>query len=139
MNEQANTQLIQQAYEAFGRGDVLAVLSMLTDDVDWYTPGSSDIPYAGRRRGRDGAAKFFRLLSEADETLAFDPREFFANGDKVVVLVSYQGRARATGKMIEQEWIQVFTVRNGKIASFREFYDTAAIAAAYRRESAVGQ
>lgn len=136
MNEQTNTQLIRQAYEAFGRGDVQAVLGMLTDDVEWYTPGPAEIPYAGKRRGRDGAAEFFRLLGEADETLAFEPREFFANGDKVVVLGSFQGRARSTGKMIEQDWVQVFTVRNGKIAAFREFYDSAAIAAAYRRESA---
>jgi ketosteroid isomerase-like protein len=41
--------------------------------------------------------------------------------------------------MIEQDWIQVFTVRNGKIAAFREFYDSAAIAAAYRRESAASR
>jgi ketosteroid isomerase-like protein len=139
MSEQANIQLVEQAYAAFGRGDVQGVLTTLTEDIEWQIPGPSDIPYAGKRHGRDGAAEFFRLLSEASEILQFEPREFFTKGDKVLVLGYYRGRARATGKVVESEWAHVFSVRNGKIGSFREYYDTAAIAASYRQEAAAGR
>ena len=34
MSEQTNSDVVQQAYEAFGRGDIPAVLDTLTDDVE---------------------------------------------------------------------------------------------------------
>jgi ketosteroid isomerase-like protein len=43
VNEQENLQVVHQAYEAFGRGDVPGVLAMLTEDVEWSTPGPPDV------------------------------------------------------------------------------------------------
>ena len=138
MNEQGNIQLVKQAYEHYGRGDMQSLLALMTEDVDWSLPGPSEIPWAGRRKGRQGAEEFFRLLGAADELENFEPREFFASGDKVVVLGHYRGRARSTGKIVEDDWVQVFTFRSGKIAGFTEYYDTASVAASYRKESAAG-
>src|SRR5579862_9753855 len=98
-------------------------------------PGAPAIPFAGQRTGREGAAEFFRLLNESDEVLHFEPREFFAKGDKVVVLGVYRARARSTGKMIDSEWVHIFTLESGKVSGWTEFCDTAAIAAAYRSDS----
>jgi len=36
----ANIKTIQMIYEAFGRGDVDAITSNVTDDVDWATEAS---------------------------------------------------------------------------------------------------
>jgi len=35
MSADANTKTIMSVYEAFGRGDVAAILDAVTDDVDW--------------------------------------------------------------------------------------------------------
>ena len=35
MSADANIKTIAQVYEAFGRGDVAAILDAVTDDVDW--------------------------------------------------------------------------------------------------------
>jgi uncharacterized protein len=35
MSSEANIKTIQQVYDAFGRGDVPAMLEAVTDDVDW--------------------------------------------------------------------------------------------------------
>ncbi len=35
MNDQTNTDVVQRTYEAVGRGDIPAVLDLLTDDVEW--------------------------------------------------------------------------------------------------------
>ncbi len=35
MSDQTNVDVVQQAYVAFGRGDIPAVLSFLTDDIEW--------------------------------------------------------------------------------------------------------
>jgi ketosteroid isomerase-like protein len=139
MNEQENIQTVQEAYADFGRGDIAAILARLTEDVTWNMPGGPEIPFAGQRKGPAGAAEFFRILNESDEMLDFEPREFFAKGDKVVVLGWYRGRARTTGKEAGMEWVHVFTLRDGKIAGWVEFTDTLMIANAYRQDSAAAR
>jgi|SRR5215471_10077270 len=135
MNEQANIEKVQEAYGAFARGDIAGLLATLTEDVVWKMPGEPGIPFAGTRHGQSGAGEFFRLLNVTDEVLQFEPREFFAKGDKVVVLGLYRARARATGKIIDNEWVHVFTLQDGKISGWEEFCDTAAIASAYALQS----
>ena len=50
----AATTIVKQAYEAFGRGDVPAILNFVADEVDWEFVGSANLPYAGRRRKPQG-------------------------------------------------------------------------------------
>ena len=41
MGADANTKTIMAVYEAFGRGDVTAILDVVTDDVDWAEEATS--------------------------------------------------------------------------------------------------
>ena len=125
MSDQTNSAVVQQTYEAFGRGDIPGVLEHLTEDVVWTLQGPSTIPFAGTHRGRDGIEKFFSLVGEAFEFEQFEPREFVAQGDTVVVLGYERSVAKATGRSFEQEWAHVYTLRDGKIATGRFFEDTA--------------
>lgn len=52
MNEQANTKLVQQAYENFRRGDLSALLGLLSPDVEWRLPEIENMAFTGLRRGR---------------------------------------------------------------------------------------
>ncbi|HEX8853317.1 MAG TPA: nuclear transport factor 2 family protein [Pyrinomonadaceae bacterium] len=137
MAEQENVEKVQAAYAAFQRGDIEGLLGLMTDDILWETPGASDaIPYAGRKRGHAEVKQFFSTLAQSEEITSFEPREFIAQGDKVVVLGSYRGRVRASNRPYDIEWLQVFTLRDGKVAGFREYLDTAALADAHRATSA---
>jgi len=131
MNEQTNVDVVQRNYEAVGRGDIPAVLDLLTDDVEWTLQGPSVIPFAGTRRGREGVAEFFSLLGENLEFQQFEPREFVAKGDTVVVLGYERSLIKPTGRTIEHEWAHVYTLRDGKIAKGRFFEDTAAFVVAF--------
>ncbi len=93
--------------------------------------GPSTIPFAGVHRGHEGIAKFFSLVGEALEFEQFEPREFVAQGDTVVVLGYERSLAKATGRPLEQEWVHVYTLRDGKIATGRFFEDTAAEVVAF--------
>jgi ketosteroid isomerase-like protein len=124
---------VQQGYEAFGRGDIPALLDLLTDDVEWTLQGPSVIPFAGTRYGREGVAEFFSVLDETLEFEQFEPREIVAQGDTVVVVGIERSLSKATGRKIEHEWAHVNTLRDGKIAKFRAFEDTAAYVAAFHR------
>ncbi|HCE10074.1 MAG TPA: hypothetical protein DIT28_01025 [Oxalobacteraceae bacterium] len=120
------TTVMQQAYEAFGRGDVPAILELVADKVDWEFVGSPDFPYAGSRHNRQEVADFFADVQRADETHRFEPREFIEGGDNVTVLGWKDATGRDTEKKFESEWAYVATVKNGKVTRWRGFYNTAA-------------
>jgi uncharacterized protein len=132
MSEQQNTQLVQQAYAAFKRGDINGVLNIMADDVVWFLPGPPDIiPVTGQRRGKNQVAQFFAKLSETQEPEEFEPKQFIAQGDTVVSLGHYRWKVKATGRRFESDFAHVFTIRNGKVTNFHEYFDTNAGVAAY--------
>jgi uncharacterized protein len=132
MDPQENTKLVQQAYQLFKAGNIPALLDMLTDTVEWVFPDIKGVAVTGTRRGRKEVADFYTKLVETQELLSFDPREFVAQGDKVVALGHYSFRVKATGKQFESDWAEVFTIKNGKVARFQEYGNTAAAMVAYQ-------
>ena len=132
MSEQDNVRIVQNAYDAFKRGDIEGLLQLVADDVEWITPGPSDImPAAGHRRGREGVAEFFSSLSAQEDVELFEPQEYIAQGEKVVALAKYRGRVKATGRTAETDLVHVFDIKDGKVQRFREFFDTAAVLGAF--------
>ena len=131
-----NVRIVQEAYAAFGRGDIPAVLNLLTGDVEWVVPGPPDrLPHVGTFRGREDVERFFALLGQAVEHEQFEPRDFVAGGQGVVALGSERARARATGRSYENEWAMVFVLREGRIAKLRVYEDTAALVDAFSTEA----
>ena len=118
--------IVQQAYEAFGRGDVPAMLALVADEVDWEFVGPPSLPYAGRRRNRMEVGAFFADIPRADDIHAFEPREFIEAGEHVTVLGWERATALDSGTQFEGEWVHVFTVKSGKITRWRGFFNTAA-------------
>ena len=126
MSADANIKTIAQAYEAFGRGDVAAILDMVTDDVDWAAEAASDgAPWYGVRNGRDAVARFFVDYGSAVEVEEFTPVSFAANDTDVLTVVRLRARSRATGKSAAMDLHHYFRFRDGKIAYYRGTEDTA--------------
>ncbi len=131
MSAEENVQTAKEGYAAFGRGDVAAILELLTDDIEWIEPGPPDLlPAAGTYRGKQEVPRFFAGLGESLEIHKFEPHEFIAQGDHVVVLISTEATAKSTGRRINQHVAHVWTFKGGKVARFEAFSDTAARVAA---------
>jgi ketosteroid isomerase-like protein len=127
---QQNISIVQNGYAAFGRGDIPAFLSLLDANVEWKTPGPSDVPTAGTRRGPAQVAEFFGVLTEMVEFEHFEPQTFVADGDRVVVLGTDRIKIKGgSGKSLSEPWCHVFTIRNGKIVAFHEYLDMSTIVA----------
>ncbi len=132
MNEQENLRVTQEGYAAFGRGDIPALLAMYAEDIEYVIPGPPDIiTYAGTYRGTQQVAQFFSLFNDAIDYEQFEPREFVAQGDRVVVLGHDRGHVKFTGHSFEEQWAHVITLREGKVTRFQAYNDTAAIVAAF--------
>jgi ketosteroid isomerase-like protein len=123
MGEQS-LDVVKGVYEAFGRGDVPAVLGAMADDIEWHE--AEGMPYGGVYHGGEAVAQnVFGPITQDIPDLAVKPEEFIASGDAVAAVVRYTGTGKATGKQLNLPAVHVFNVRNGKIAQFRQFIDTA--------------
>jgi uncharacterized protein len=133
MAEQENEQIVRQAYNAYLTADLEAVLNLCSEDTEWLACGPpNDLPYAGLHRGRQQVARYFAILDDKEESDHLIAQEFITSGDKVIVFGNYTARVNANGKRFETDFVHVFTVRDGKITNFRDFYDTAVVVEAYR-------
>jgi len=129
----ANIKLVQDAYAAFGRGDIPAVLDMMTPDTSIGIVGrKQDAPFFGIHNGKAGAAEFFKLLDEAHAISKFEPQRFLSAEDKVFIWGRYTWTMRNSGVSDTTSWFHEITVRDGKMAEWRGHNDTAMLAAAYR-------
>jgi ketosteroid isomerase-like protein len=137
MQEAQNTKIVQDAYAAFGRGDIASILASVADDVVWvgvYGAGSH-VPQSGERRGKAAVAEFFQQVGANTKFSRFETKEFFAAGDKVVALGHYTATTSAGGS-VDSDFAMVFELRNGKVSRFQEFCDSAAINAAFETSQA---
>jgi uncharacterized protein len=133
MSTDVNIKTIAQVYEAFGRGDVAAILDAVADDVDWAAEAaSSAAPWYGVRHGKDDVAAFFTAFGSAMEVLEFTPVSYAANDTDVLTVVRFRVRSRSTGKTAAMNLHHFFTFREGKIAYYRGSEDSAQTEAVLR-------
>jgi ketosteroid isomerase-like protein len=130
-----NTDITKEIFARFGRGDVPAILELLHDDVVIEFYGPSTIPYAGTYRGRSEARRFFETVLASVDIHEFEPQQFIADGDAVVVTGHLRLTARATGGSIESDFAHVITLRDGKWLRFRDFMNTAVADSAFKKAS----
>ena len=122
MGEQS-VEVVEGLYEAFGRGDVPAVLGAMAADIEWHE--AEGMPYGGVYHGPEEVAqKVFGPQIEDIPDFAVTPEEFIPSGDTVAVVARYTGTGNATGKALNLQVVHVWDVRDGKIARFRQFADT---------------
>ena len=131
-----NTEIVQKGYECFGTGDIEGLLSLFTEDIGWTVPEIENAPFAGKRTGTASVGEFFTQLAEAEDITRFEPLEFIAEGDKVVVLGESEATVRSTGNTYETDWVHVFHLLDGKVTEFTEFFDNAAATRAFQKSAA---
>ena len=114
-----NVELLRGTYEAFGRGDIPAVIGVLDENVAWITPAV--LPHAMTVNGRDDVGAFFQKLASTWEDFNLEIDDFCASGDRVCVI----GRAggKLDGKPASYGFVHAWTVRDGVCVRFDEYVD----------------
>ncbi len=119
--------IVRRFYDALGRGDVPAVLSLLDAQIQW-TEAERFPYYSGTYRSPHA------VLDNVLKPLAADwagfsakAQEFIAEGDRVVALGTYSGTFKKTGRSFSAAFAHVWTVRGNRLASFNMHTDTAKV------------
>jgi ketosteroid isomerase-like protein len=133
LNEETNVKLIRQVYQSIKTDDIPSFLNVLAENVLWIVPDMTNVPFAGIWQGRQQVGQFFRRMVEVQEVVEFEPEEFIAQRDKVVVLGHFTMNVKATGKVSHSKWVHVWKVEEGKITYMREYVDTLAVSRAHSR------
>jgi ketosteroid isomerase-like protein len=136
MSTQTNIEIAKKAYADFKAGDIQSLLAVLSDNVEWTTPGEG-LPTQGVRHGKAEVAKFFETVAATWSFNVFEPREYIASGDMLAVVGSYTATAQSTGKTVSSEWVMLWRFRDGQVAAFREYTDTQALVQAITPRTAV--
>jgi ketosteroid isomerase-like protein len=133
MAEAENTQLVKDAYAAFKRGDIAAILNACDENVEWQGVIGTEgvLPQSGLRRGRAAVAEFFKQVAESTDFKSFEPQEFVAQGNRVVAIGRYSATMKPSGLPYSSNWVMLFTVKNGKVTKFEEYSDSAQLVRAY--------
>jgi ketosteroid isomerase-like protein len=103
------------------------LIKLSSDDLEFYAAGPPDqLPWAGIIHGSQKVRDNFKVILDIMDYEIFDAREFIAQGNQVVTIISAKATARATGRTVESDIVRIYTFRTGKIIKVRTYYDTAA-------------
>jgi ketosteroid isomerase-like protein len=122
--------VLDSYYAALRAGDFSTLEQLLTPDVcvQYFGPAGV-LPWSGRHDGVAGYRHFLTLVRAALELVEMVPEATVAEGDWIVVMGRGLWRARSSGREIRVGSTNAFRCRDGRIAEYRVYTDTAAFAA----------
>lgn len=112
---------MNDAYAAFGRGDIAAVLDAVADDVERSSPRT--LPHGGEFHGKAAVGNFFQAIGANWSALPLTIEAVGEVGDALVLAALRADGTRTHGERQSYGAMHAFTIRGGKIAQFREYVD----------------
>jgi ketosteroid isomerase-like protein len=120
-----NVATLKQAYEAFARGDLAAVVATLDPNVLWEGVGDL-VPAGARHRGVDQVVhQVLETLPDAYERFEAAPEEFIDAGECIIALGTFTVRPEGADRTVSTPFAQVAEFDDGRMARVRWFTDTA--------------
>jgi uncharacterized protein len=117
---------VKRAYEAFRKGDILGVATLLDANVAWSFPDAQGLWFDGTHRGPAQIVEgVFGGIGTHMSEFRLEPESFIDVGDRVAVT----GRVRATaktGRALDAPYFQVWRVLGGKAVQVTEYHDRSA-------------
>jgi uncharacterized protein len=102
--------------------------------AEWVNHGPASVPYFGDFTGR--ITEFFEAIEQSTTDGNVAVHRYMEAGENVITEARWTATVKATGVRIDAPIVHVFTVRAGKVSSWRGYADTAAVAAAHTANKA---
>ncbi|MFN8159857.1 MAG: nuclear transport factor 2 family protein [Solirubrobacterales bacterium] len=118
-----NVEIVRRIHDGWSRGDFSVGRELLAPDFEWHQHAEAVEP--GSHRGAAIGGAIGRIF-EIYEDFRVEPEEFIEAGDRVVVPAHNRGTARGSGLELDQVFVFVWTVRDGKLAELRVYGDRSA-------------
>jgi ketosteroid isomerase-like protein len=115
--------VVRMCYRAALRGDDDVVVGLLADGATW----NAGPELGGLYAGIDEIAQRFDAIDRDWRDWLVQDEMYLSGGDTVVVRGVWWGTYRATGRSVAARFVHVWIVRDGRIASFEQSIDGAAL------------
>lgn len=126
MGAAENKATVVAAYEAFGRGDIPAVIGVNAPDAVWVIHTASNAAFAGEHKGHDGIGALFQTIGETVDIAGFDMQPIAVDGDIVVASGNQSYTVKKSGKTVSGRLVHVFTFNaGGQLVHFEEWESNA--------------
>ncbi len=115
MAEHPHVQLLRDAYDAFGKGDLAALSGSWAEDIRWHVPGTTDL--AGTYEGHEAVLGFLGAAMDRTEgSLRVEPVALFADDTHGVALV--HATARRGDRHLDTMNAHICRFREGRVVEF---------------------
>lgn len=124
MSIEQNKKTASEFFALFSAGDVAGALGLMTDDATWWIAGKPEqLPAAGTHSKEQMARLFQNMVGQLPNGIKMTVKSAIAEGDKVALEAESYGELR-NGRVYNQEYHFLLTIRDGRISSVREYLDT---------------
>jgi steroid delta-isomerase-like uncharacterized protein len=134
----ANERTVRKIYDAFNARDIPALSALFTDDCE-----TTDMGTRRRYRGFAGFMEWVKPFADALPDSTATPTHVVANGEWVATehvgrgthtapFVTPDGDIAPSERTIEIRFAEFFRLEDGKVAEFRAYWDSGAVARAMR-------
>lgn len=115
-----NVKIVNDAYAAFFRGDVIGFFANCADDIEIVEADS--LPYGGTFRGKEDGAKGLLMIQGSWDDMSFEMEEMLASPTMIAAIGRLRGKAKATGIAIDMPIVELWRFRDGKVQSISPIY-----------------
>ena len=131
--------IVSKIYTDFAAGDAAAILEVFADDIEFRL--AEHHPYRGSKgawRGKQAIAReFFAVAGPEWDGWTIGIEQTVEADGAVVVEGRYTGSYKPTGRRMDVQVCHVWRFRDGRVASFHQYVDTAALRRVMARDDAV--
>lgn len=112
--------LLQDAYRHLTQGDFSRFVELLAEDIEFEIVGPASLPFLGKWNGKDEVVQAIQRNFSKVEQQEPEIKSVVAQGNQIVVIAREEGRYRDSGAAYNIQWVQLFTLRGGKLARILE-------------------
>jgi ketosteroid isomerase-like protein len=120
---QENVEIIREMFAIVNERGVKAATDAFGHLLapDFELEEAVELPDPGAFTGREAFIANMAKLEESFEELRMEPVELVDLGERIMVVVSMRARGRGSGAPVEMTFVQLWTLRDGKAVSLRDY------------------
>jgi ketosteroid isomerase-like protein len=118
-----NVEAIREAFRIVNESGVIAATEAFGHllDRDFQLDEASEVPDRETHSGKEAFIANLAKVEESFDELQMEPVEFVDLDDQIVVVVSMTGRGRGSDVPVEASFVQLWSIRDGKALSLRDY------------------
>jgi ketosteroid isomerase-like protein len=120
---QENVEMVRRLYDLWNRRAFAAAVQLYDPDIEYSRTGSEVPDFECEARGVDEMRQAVRDYLDVWADYRYEPERVRDLGDRVLVLERHIGRGKRSGIEIDHEVGALFTLRDGLVVRFAQYWD----------------